>query len=142
MFKTLREFFERAWKWIQALWDKHDEQLEEMVQALLPMVINVAFRSDLTGEEKRNIIVDAVVDNAEVVGDHIATSMLNEAIEIAVNKYNIQIGTLTKEKMDKALDAAVKAGRDFADKKLNLAGDEAENAGIRVNVSLSDEDLD
>ncbi len=141
MFKKIREFFEKAWKWIQALWDKHDEQLEEMVQALLPMVINVAFRSDLTGEEKRNIIVDAVVDNAEVVGDHIATSMLNEAIEIAVNKYNIQIGTLTKEKMDKALDAAVKAGRDFADKKLNLTGDEAENAGIRVNVSLSDEDL-
>ncbi len=142
MFKKLREFFERAWKWIQALWDKHDEQLEEMVQALLPMVINVAFRSDLTGEEKRNIIVDAVVDNAEVVGDHIATSMLNEAVEIAVNKYNIQIGTLTKEKMDKALDAALKAGRDYADKTLKLDGDEAENAGIRVDVSLSDEDLD
>lgn len=52
MFKKLREFFERAWKWIQALWDKHDEQLEEMVQALLPMVINVAFRSDLTGDER------------------------------------------------------------------------------------------
>jgi len=140
MFKKIREFFERAWKWIQALWDKHDEQLEEMVQALLPMVINVAFRADLSGDEKRNIIIDAVVDNAEVAGNQIATSMLNEAIEIAVNNYNIQIGTLTKEKMDKALDAALKAGRDFADEKLHLAGDEAENAGIRVTIG--DADLD
>ncbi len=140
MFKKLREFFERAWKWIQALWDKHDEQLEEMVQALLPMVINVAFRADLTGDEKRNIIIDAVVDNAEVAGNQIAKSMLNEAIEIAVNKYSIQIGTLTKEKMDKALDAALKAGRDFADEKLHLDGDEAENAGIRVTIG--DADLD
>ncbi len=140
MFKKLREFFERAWKWIQALWDKHDEQLEEMVQALLPMVINVAFRADLSGDEKRNIIIDAVVDNAEVAGNQIAKSMLNEAIEIAVNKYSIQIGTLTKEKMDKALDAALKAGRDFADEKLHLAGDEAENAGIRVTIG--DADLD
>ena len=140
MFKKIREFFERAWKWIQALWDKHDEQLEEMVQALLPMVINVAFRADLSGDEKRNIIIDAVVDNAEVAGNQIATSMLNEAIGIAVKKYNIQIGTLTKEKMDKALGAALKAGRDFADEKLHLAGDEAENAGIRVTIG--DADLD
>ncbi len=140
MFRKLKEFFKRAWEWIQALWDKHDEQLEEMVEAMLPMVINVAFRDDLSGEEKRNIIVDAIVDNAEVVGNQIATSMLNEAIEIAANKYNIQIGKLTKEKMDKALDAAVKAGRDFADDKLHLAGDEAENAGLRVTIG--DADLD
>lgn len=140
MFKKIREFFERAWKWIQALWDKHDEQLEEMVEALLPMVINVAFRADLTGDEKRNIIIDAVLDNAEVAGNKIATSMLNEAIEIAANKYNIQIGKLTKEKMDKALDAALKAGRDFADDKLHLTGDEAENAGPKVTIG--DADLD
>jgi len=140
MFKRIRDFFERAWKWIQALWDKHDDQLENMVEALLPMVINVAFRADLTGDEKRNIIVDAVIDNAEVAGNKIATSMLNEAIEIAANKYNIQIGKLTKEKMDKALDAAVKAGRDFANDKLHLTGDEAENAGIKVTIS--DADLD
>lgn len=140
MFKKIREFFERAWKWIQALWDKHDDQLEDMVEALLPMVINVAFRADLTGDEKRNIIVDAIVDNAEVAGNKIATSMLNEAIEIAANKYNIQIGKLTKEKMDKALDAAVKAGRDFANDKLHLTGDEAENAGLKVTIG--DADLD
>ena len=140
MFKKLREFFERAWKWIQALWDKHDDQLEEMVQAMLPMIINVAFRDNLSGEEKKKIIVDAIIDNAEVAGNQIATSMLNEAVEIAANKYNIQIGKLTKEKMDKALDAAVKAGRDFADEKLHLAGDEAENAGLKVTIS--DADLD
>ncbi len=140
MFKQLRDFFERAWKWIQALWDKHDDQLEEMVQAMLPMVINVAFRDDLSGEEKKKTIIDAVVDNAEVASNKIATSMLNEAVEIAANKYNIQIGKLTKEKMDKALDAALKAGRDFANDKLHLAGDEAENAGLKVTIG--DADLD
>ena len=83
MFKKLREFFERAWKYIQALWEKHDDQLEEMVEALLPMVIDVAFRPDLSGEDKKKAIVDMVVDNAEATAGQIATSMLNEAVEIA-----------------------------------------------------------
>ncbi|MEE9529121.1 MAG: hypothetical protein V3V88_03630 [Dehalococcoidia bacterium] len=142
MFKKLREFFERAWKYIQALWEKHDDQLEEMVEALLPMVIDVAFRPDLSGEDKKKAIVDMVVDNAEATAGAIATSMLNEAVEIAANKYNIQIGKLTKDRMDNALDAAVKAGRDYADKKLHLEGDEAEKAGLRVSESLSNADLD
>ena len=142
MFKKLREFFERAWKYIQALWDKHDEQLEEMVQAILPMVIDVAFRPDLSGEEKKKAIVDMVVDNAEASASTIATSMLNEAVEIAANKYNIQIGKLTRDRMDNALDAALKAGRDYADNKLHLTGDEAENAGISGGESFSNADLD
>ena len=50
MFKKIKEFFDSAWKWIQAVWDKHDEHLEEMVSALLPMVIDVAFRNDLSGD--------------------------------------------------------------------------------------------
>jgi hypothetical protein len=141
MFQGLREFFKKAWKWIETLWDKHDEQLEEMVSAVLPMVIDVAFRPDLSGEEKKKAIVDAIVDNAEVTADRMSTSMLNEAIEIAANKYNIQIGKLTQEKMDNARDAVVKAGRDYANRTLGLAGDEAEAAGVRVSDSLSNEDL-
>lgn len=142
MFKGVREFFEKAWKWIQALWDKHDEQLEDIVQSVLPMVIDVAFRSELSGEEKRKVIVDAIVDNAEVAADSIATSMLNEAVEIAANKYNIQIGKLTKEKMDNAVDAALKAARDYADKQLNLDGDEAESARAKVSETLSNSNLE
>lgn len=142
MFKGMREFFEKAWKWIQALWDKHDEQLEDIVQSVLPMVIDVAFRSEMSGEEKRKVIVDAIVDNAEVAADSIATSMLNEAVEIAANKYNIQIGKLTKEKMDNAVDAALKAARDYADKRLNLVGDEAENARAKVSETLSNTNLE
>jgi hypothetical protein len=130
MFKKIKEFFESAWKWIQAVWDKHDEHLEEMVSALLPMVIDVAFRNDLSGEEKKKAILDAVVDNAKAEASEISTGLLNEAIEIAANKYNIQIGKTTVDKMDAALDAALKAGEDFANKTLKLEGDEAVDAGI------------
>jgi len=130
MLKKIREWFAKAWDWIQALWDKHDEQIEEMVESLLPMVIDVAFRNDLEGEEKRKAILDAVVDNAEVAVDEISTSVLNEAIEIAANRYNIQIGKTTVEKMDAAREAAIKAGRDFTNKKLKIKGKEAEDAGI------------
>jgi hypothetical protein len=130
MFKKIKEFFESAWKWIQAVWDKHDEHLEEMVSALLPMVIEVAFRNDLSGEEKKKAILDAVVDNAKAEAAEISTGLLNEAIEIAANKYNIQIGKTTVDKMDAALDAALKAGEDFANKTLKLEGNEAEDAGI------------
>lgn len=130
MFKRIKAFFENAWKWIQAVWDKHDEHLEEMVSALLPMVIDVAFRNDLSGEEKKKAILDAVIDNAKAEAAEISTGLLNEAIEIAANKYNIQIGKTTVAKMDAALDAALKAGEDFANKTLKLEGNEAENAGI------------
>lgn len=130
MFKKIKEFFESAWKWIQAVWDKHDEHLEEMVSALLPMVIDVAFRNDLSGEEKKKAIIDAVIDNAQDAAADISTGLLNEAVEIAANKYNIQIGKTTVEKMDAAREAALKASRDFADKKLKITGNEAEDAGI------------
>lgn len=135
--KGIKEFFSRAWDWIQALWEKHDDQLEKMVTAILPMVIDVSFRTDLTGEQKRKAVVDAILDNAEKEAGAIATSMLNEAIEIAANKYNIQIGKLTVEKIDNAAEAALKAGRDYANDKLKLAGTESESAG----VVLSNEDV-
>jgi hypothetical protein len=130
MFDKLKKFFESTWKWIQAVWDKHDEHVEEMVAALLPMVISVAFRNDLSGEEKKRAIIDAVVDNAQAEAVHISTSLLNEAVEIAANKYNIQIGKTTVDAMDAARDAAVKASRDFANKTLKIEGSEAEDAGI------------
>ncbi len=133
MWKKIKEFFENAWKWIEALWEKHDKVLEEMVSAVLPMVIDVAFRNDLSGEEKKKAIIDAIVDNAELAADQISESMLNEAIEVAANRYNIQIGKLTADKIDAALDATLQAGRDFADNKLKIAGDEAEKAGITLS---------
>ena len=132
MLKKIKEFFRKAWDWIEALWDKHDEMLEEMVTALIPLVIDVAFRNDLTGEEKKRAIVDAIVDGAEVAADRISDSMLNEAVEIAAARYNIQIGKLTTDKMDAARDAALKAGRDFADDKLKITGTEAEEAGVSL----------
>jgi len=138
MWKKITEFFRKAFTWIEALWEKHDEVLEEMVSAVLPMVINVAFRNDLSGDDKKKAIIDAIVDGAEKAADEISTSMLNEAIEIAANRYNIQIGKLTVDKMDAAREAALKASRDFADKKLKIAGTEAEEAG----VSLSNADVE
>jgi len=134
MFKKLREWFSKAWEWIQALWDRHDEHVEEMVQALLPMVIEVSFRNELDGEEKRKAIVDAVLDNAGDLADKVSTSMLNEAIELAANKYNIQIGKLTVDKIDAARDAALKAGRDFVNGELKLTGTESEDAGTQLKV--------
>jgi len=136
MFKKLREWFAKAWDWIQALWDKHDEYLEEMVQAILPMVIGVAFRNDLNGEEKRKAVVDAILDGAEQTADKISTSMLNEAIEIAANKYNIQIGKLTIDKIDASREAAIEAGRKFVDGKLKITGNESEKARVTLD-SLS-----
>ncbi len=133
--KGVKEFFSKVWKWIEALWDKHDEQIEEMVRSVLPMVIDMAFRNDLSGEEKKKAIVDAVLDGAEVAASQISQSMLNEAIEVAANRYNIQIGKLTAEKMDNAREALLKAGRDHADHKLNLTGEEAEEAGIVLDNS-------
>ena len=128
MFKRVKEFFKSAWEWIQAVWDKHDDQIESIVAAVLPMVIAMAFRGDLSGSQKRQAIVDAIIDNAEASADAIATSVINEAVEIAANKYKIQLGTLTVEGLDAAADAAIKAGRDFANKTLNLTGTEAEAA--------------
>jgi hypothetical protein len=128
--KKVKEFFSDAWKWIEALWDKHDEYIEEMVKSVLPMVIDMAFRNDLSGEDKKKAIVDAILDGAEVAAGEISKSMLNEAIEIAASRYNIQIGKLTAEKMDNALNAALEAGRKHADHKLDISGKEAEEAGI------------
>lgn len=130
MFKKIKEFFENAWKWIQAVWDKHDDHLAEMVSAVLPMVISVAFRNDLSGEEKKRAIVDAIIDNAQAEAVEISTGLLNEAIEVAANKYNIQIGKTTVAKMDAARDAALKAARDFANRQLEITGNEAEDAGL------------
>lgn len=124
-FDTLRDWFGKAWQWIQALWDKHDEHVAEMVTSILPMVIDMAFRNDLSGDQKRKAIIDAIVDNAEQEAEEISVSMLNEAVEIAANKYNIQIGKTTVESMEAAREAALKASRDFANKKLKLVGDEA-----------------
>ena len=134
MLKKLREWFKKAWDWIEALWDKHDDQITEMVSAVLPMVIDLAFRSDLTGEQKRKAIIDTVIDNAEATARDISTSMLNEAVEIATNRYNIQIGKTTIEAMDAAQAAALKAARDFANNNLQLTGTEAEDAGVTPTV--------
>jgi len=138
MWEKIKAFFNKVWDWIEALWKKHDEYLEDMVEAVLPMVIELAFRNDLSGNQKKKAIVDAVLDGAEVGADRISESMLNEAIEIAANRYNIQIGKTTVEKIDNARDAAVKAGRDYANGELKLKGTEAEEAG----VSLSNKDVE
>lgn len=138
MWEKIKAFFNKVWDWIEALWKKHDEYLEDMVEAVLPMVIDLAFRNDLSGDQKRKAIVDAVLDGAEVSADKISKSMLNEAIEIAANRYNIQIGKTTVEKIDNARDAAVKTGRKFANGELKLQGTEAEEAGI----TLSNEDVE
>jgi len=139
MLESIKNFFEKAWKWIQALWDKHDDHLLEMVKNILPMVIEVTFeRNDLTGDEKKKAILDAILDGAEKEGRHIAKSMINEAIEVAVNRYNIQLGKNTVEKMDNALDAVAKAARDFTDGTLRLDGTEAEDAGLDIGPDHTD----
>lgn len=141
MFKKIKEFFRKAWDWIEALWEKHDETLEQMVSAILPMVIDVAFRSDLSGEQKKKAIVDAIVDNAQVAAHEVSHSLLNEAVEVAAARYNIQIGQLTADKMDASLDAALKASRDFANKQLKISGQEAEEAGVSAALHLSNKDV-
>ena len=133
MWDKIKDFFKNAWEWIKALWEKHDDALAEMVASILPMVISMAFRSDLSGDQKKKAIVDGILDSAALTADKISTSMLNVAVEIAANCYKIQIGTLTKEKIDAAKDAALAAGQAFANDKLNLTGTEAEDAGIVVN---------
>jgi len=134
VFDNLKTWFAGAWKWIEALWEKHDEALGDMVQAVLPMVIEVAFRSDLSGEQKKKAIVDAVLDSAGQFADGVSKSMLNEAIEIAANKYNIQIGKLTVDKIDMSRTAALAAGREFANGQLKIKGTEAEEAGVKLEV--------
>ncbi len=134
MFEKIAKFFSKAWKWIQALWDKHDEHLEEMVRSILPMVIEVTFRSDLDGEQKKKAIIDAIIDNADAEIAEISHSLLNEAVEIAVNRYNIQIGKTTVENMDASLVATQKAARDYTNNALKIAGTEAEDAGIGTST--------
>lgn len=129
-FPRMRDWLGNAWKWIQALWDKHDDSIQEMVQAILPLVIEVTFRNDLSGEQKKKAIVDAVLDRAGAAADKVSGSMLNEVVEIAVNKYNIQVGKLTLDKIDASRAAVLKAGRDFANGELKLTGKEAEDAGL------------
>lgn len=134
VFDKLKAWLAGAWKWIEALWEKHDEALGDMAQAVLPMVINVAFRSDLSGEQKKKAIVDAVLDSAGQYADGVSKSMLNEAIEIAANKYNIQIGKLTADKIDMSRSAALAAAREFANGELKLKGVEAEEAGVKLET--------
>ena len=139
MLESIKNFFAKAFKWVVALWDKHDDHLMEMVENILPMVIEVTFeRNDLSGDEKRKAIVDAILDGAEKEGRHIATSMINEAVEIAANRYNIQLGRITIAKMDNAVDAVAKAARDFADGTLRLDGTEAEDAGLDISADTTD----
>ncbi len=142
MFEKIKKFFERAWKWIEALWDKHDDLLDDMVRGVLPMVIDVTFRNDLSGDEKRKLIVDTIVENAKDTGEEIAVSMINEAIEIAANKYNIQIGKLTSLDMDAAKEAVLKAAADYAAKKLLLDGKEPGSAATGASDALTNADLD
>jgi hypothetical protein len=137
--ESIKSFFSKAFKWVQALWDKHDDHLQEMVANILPMVIEVTFeRNDLKGDEKRKAIVDAILDGAEKEGREIATSMINEAVEIAANRYNIQLGRITTDKMDNAVDAVAKAARDFTDGTLRLDGTEAEDAGLDISADTTD----
>lgn len=142
MFGKIKNFFQKAWEWVEALWEKHDEMIEEMVTAVLPMVIDTAFRSDLTGEQKKKAIIDAIVDNAQVSASTVSHSLLNEAIEVAAVRYNIQIGKLTLDKMEASRAAALKAARDFANKKLQISGQEAEAAGVNAAVVLTNADVD
>jgi len=128
MLKNIEEFFGKAWDWIKALWKKHDEALEDMVKAVLPMVINLAQRSDLTGDQKKQLIMAAVVSKAGESANLVAKSMVNEAVEIAVNRYGIQVGTLTKEKIDATIDSVLKAGRQFVNGKLQLDGSEVNDS--------------
>ncbi len=140
MLEAIKKYFSRAWDWIKALWDKHDDHLLEMVKNILPMVIDVTFnRRELAGDEKRKLILDAVLDGAEKEGKHIAISMVNEAIEIAVNRYGIQLGIVTVSKMDNAVDAVAKAARNFANGTLDLSGTEAEDAGVDIGPDLSED---
>ncbi len=137
--EAIKNFFAKAFKWISALWDKHDDHLAEMVANILPMVIEVTFeRHELSGEEKRKAILDAILDGAEKESRLIATSMINEAIEVAVNRYNIQLGRITADKMDNTVDAVAKAARDFANGTLRLDGTEAEDAGIDISADTTD----
>lgn len=132
------DWFQQAWKWVTALWEKHDDSVIEMVQAVLPLVIDVALRTDLTGDQKRKVVVDAILDNAGRAAGSISSSLLNEAVEVAVNKYHIQIGKLTIDKIDAAREAALKAGRDFANGKLKITGNEAETAGVGPVIPPAD----
>ena len=134
MFDSIKEFFARAWEWIQAVWAKHDDELGKMVEAILPMVVAVTFREDLKGFQKRQVIFDAILDGAEMAASKISSSVINEAIEIAANRYNIQLGKLTVDKLDNAKDAVLKAGRDFSNGKLDLTGTEAEDAGVSLTA--------
>lgn len=129
MLKNIEDFFSKAWDWIKALWKKHDEALEDMVKAVLPMVINLAQRTDLTGEQKKDLILKAVVTKADEAANLVAKSMVNEAVEIAVNRYNIQVGVLTKEKIDTTIDSVLKAGREYVTGKLALE----EEASVNVS---------
>lgn len=142
MFSKIKNFFQKAWEWVEALWEKHDDMIEEMVTAVLPMVIDTAFRTDLSGEQKKKAIVDAIIDNAQVSAANVSHSLLNEAIEVAATRYNIQIGKLTLDKMEASRAAALKAARDFANKKLQISGKEAEAAGVNAAIVLTNADVD
>lgn len=123
MFGKIKDFFSGAFRWVKDLIARHDGHLEQMAASLIPLIANLALRDDLSGEEKRKLLTKSILDNAEAEARGIGTSMINEAIEVATNRYNIEAGKLTKEKMDSALEAVLKAGRDFANDKLKLDGD-------------------
>lgn len=134
---SIKNFFERAWKWVQALFDKYDDEIQKMGEALLPLVVDVAFRPELSGADKKKIVADAVLDAAEKLGKNVSASMINEAIEVAANRYNIQIGKTTKDNMDATMTAVLEAARKHADGALKLTGKEADDAGVVLsNQSL------
>lgn len=122
----------RAFSFFKSLLAKHDKELENMAKALLPIVVNVGGRTDLSGDQKKKVIVDAVLDKAGAAATTISKSLLNEAIEVAANRYNISVGKTTEEKIDNTAAAVVAAGVKLANEKFGLKGDEAENAGVSL----------
>lgn len=80
-----------------------------MVKALGPVVAKTALRKDLSGEEKKKLIVDKIKLEAEKTGREIALSVVNEAIEVAANKYKLEIGVLGPEQLDNTLKAVLDA---------------------------------
>jgi len=135
---SITTLLEGAWSWVKALWAKYDVDVEKMAEHLLPIVISVAQRTDLTGPQKRDAILAAVLDSATTTATSISQSMVNQAIEVATNKYNIQVGKTTVDQMDATLSAVMEAARKHAAGALNLPSTQATQANA---TTLSNQSL-
>jgi len=132
---AIKEFFARAWAWVTAVSDKYDIEVEKVAEYLLPLVVEIANKKELSGDEKRKLVLDTIITDTVAASKNISLSMVNHAIEVATNKLNIQLGKTTVEQIDNTVTAIIDAAAKHAKGASIKPGEEVPKPSVPLSSS-------